>query len=61
MDKPKFASAHMAALNPQQRAAQGPGFTVWPSLCSSAAPALRARYPLHTPRPEDVLRDFLAK
>ena len=20
-----------------------------------------ARYPLHTPRPEDVLRDFLAK
>ena len=27
----------------------------------SAAPALRARYPLHTPRPEDVLRDFLAK
>ena len=26
----------------------------------SAAPALRARYPLHTPRPEDVLHTLLA-
>lgn len=32
-----------------------------PYIMDSAAPALRARYPLHTPRPEDVLRDFLAK
>lgn len=27
-----------------------------PYIMDSAAPALRARYPLHTPRPEDVLR-----
>ena len=31
-----------------------------PYIMDSAAPALRARYPLHTPRPEDVLRTPLA-
>ena len=31
-----------------------------PYIMDSAAPALRARYPLHTPRPEDVLRTLLA-
>lgn len=30
-----------------------------PYIMQSAAPALLARYPLHTPRPEDVLRTFL--
>ena len=28
-------------------------------IMDSAAAPLRARYPLHTPRPEDVLREFL--
>ena len=31
-----------------------------PYIMDSADPALRARYPLHTPRPEDVLRTLLA-
>ena len=31
-----------------------------PYIMDSAAPALRARYPLHTPRPEDVLHTLLA-
>ena len=31
-----------------------------PYIMDSAAPALRARYPLHTPRPEDVLHTILA-
>ena len=31
-----------------------------PYIMDSAAPALRARYQLHTPRPEDVLRTLLA-
>ena len=30
-----------------------------PYIMDSAAAPLRARYPLHTPRPEDVLREFL--
>ena len=32
-----------------------------PYIMDSAAAPLRARYPLHTPRPEDVLREFLQK
>ena len=31
-----------------------------PYIMDSADPALRASYPLHTPRPEDVLRTLLA-
>ena len=31
-----------------------------PYIMDAAAPALRARYPRHTPRPETVLRRFLA-
>ena len=31
-----------------------------PYIMDSADPALRTRYPLHTPRPEDVLRTLLA-
>ena len=30
-----------------------------PYIMDGAAAPLRARYPLHTPRPEDVLREFL--
>ena len=32
-----------------------------PYIMDGAAAPLRARYPLHTPRPEDVLREFLRK
>ena len=32
-----------------------------PYIMDSAAAPLRAHYPLHTPRPEDVLREFLQK
>lgn len=32
-----------------------------PYIMDGAAAPLRARYPLHTPRPEDVLREFLLK
>ena len=32
-----------------------------PYIMDSAAAPLRARYPRHTPRPEDVLREFIAQ
>ena len=32
-----------------------------PYIMDGAAAPLRARYPLHTPRPEDVLREVLRK